>query len=314
MRPALGLSFLFSSILLSPVSAQEVIIPLYLESLANGKTDTLVVGITPGGYIGCDYQNVDAEPVFDPFPDKEDHIGAYVTPGRTWNQPEWCYTPDCMVFYKRGVNKNIQGLFLYDVHFIVPTEALPVIFRWNRSLLPCRTVLNDRDEAESWIEPPVPPENSKAYYGTDIRMDQVDICVFYPLPPVINDSSPLWRPSLHVGIPDSIYYQTFVFDSLGERHGYRNFYVSIDLRVDNQALQEGSTGIRILSNPVKDVLKWESSSPLESWRVLDVSGRVVGNGGGDCRILDVSSLPPGLYLFSGLARNGRTETVKFVKR
>lgn len=137
-----------------------------------------------------------------------------VTPGRTWNQPEWCYTPDC-------------------------------------------TVLNDRDEAESWIEPP---------------------------------------------------------DSLGERHGYRNFYVSIDLRVDNQALQEGSTGIRILSNPVKDVLKWESSSPLESWRVLDVSGRVVGNGGGDCRTLDVSSLPPGLYLFSGLARNGRTETVKFVKR
>ena len=99
------LALALSSLHFASGQEAEFSFKLYMESLANGKKDTLELGISPDGHIGCDYQNVDADVVFDPFLDQQTHIGAFVTPDRQWNEERFQYRR------KIPIHPQLHGLF-----------------------------------------------------------------------------------------------------------------------------------------------------------------------------------------------------------
>ena len=77
-------------------------------------------------------------------------------------------------------------------------------------------------------------------------------------------------------------------------------------------------GLTIYPNPTTHTLTVESASPIRTLTVYDLAGRVMmtvdggANNHSPLRIMDVSSLPNGIYLLRAITDNG-VETARFVK-
>ncbi len=305
-RNPIGAMVLALSFVTGASGQEQFSFKLYLESLANGKKDTLELGISPDGYIGCDYQNMDAEVVFDPFPNQETHIGAFVTPDRQWNEERFQYIPNCMVFSKKGINAE-QGTSeygpLYDVCFLIPSNSLPVILRWDNSQIPCHAGLVDKKLMDGWIDNAGP---QKTHYGTGVSMQDTNSFVLNPLP---DDSEGRFSHRM----PDSIFYQTFVRDSSGIDHGFRNLYLNFTPSSSNES-NLASHDIRITPNPAKESFVYQSNTPLKEWKVYDISGRCILSGSGQQTGIDCSAWPSGMYVFEWVSTNGQKGNIKFIKQ
>ena len=74
------------------------------------------------------------------------------------------------------------------------------------------------------------------------------------------------------------------------------------------------TGLRLHPNPTTHTLTVESDSPIRTLTVYDLAGRVMMtlNGGDAISVMDVSSLPNGIYLLRAVTDKG-VETGRFVK-
>jgi hypothetical protein len=72
--------------------------------------------------------------------------------------------------------------------------------------------------------------------------------------------------------------------------------------------------LRLHPNPTGGTLTVETTSPIREITVYDLSGRVMmtANGGDAISVMDVSSLPNGIYLLRAVTDNG-VETGRFVK-
>lgn len=292
--------------LLGFVSGQESFsFKLYMESLANGKKDTLELGIAPDGYIGCDYENVDADVVFDPFLDQQTHIGAFVTPDRQWNEERFQYIPNCMVFYKKGINTD-QGSSeygpLYDVCIPVPSNSLPAVLRWDKTQIPCHTLLEDKKLMDGWMKSDV----HKTHYGITVLMQKTDSFVLNPLP----DSS---SGNFSYKMPDSIFYQTFITDSAGNDHGFRNLYINFHTSAANENAITPQR-VQIIPNPVSESFYWQSDIPLEEWKIYDISGRKMLQGDASQPSINCHEWPDGLYVFEGITPSKKHYHVKFIKK
>lgn len=73
------------------------------------------------------------------------------------------------------------------------------------------------------------------------------------------------------------------------------------------------SSIALYPNPATDVLRINATTPLKSYQVIDLSGRILASGGGADEI-SVADLTPGLYVLQGQARDGSLSQGKFVKR
>ena len=291
--------------LLGFVSGQESFsFKLYMESLANGKKDTLELGIAPDGYIGCDYENVDADVVFDPFLDQQTHIGAFVTPDRQWNEERFQYIPNCMVFYKKGINTD-QGSSeygpLYDVCILVPSNSLPAVLRWDKTQIPCHTLLEDKKLMDGWMKSDVP----KTHYGITVLMQKTDSFVLNPLP----DSS---SGNFSYKMPDSIFYQTFITDSAGNDHGFRNLYIDFHTSAANENTIT-SQRVQIIPNPVSESFYWQSDTPIKEWEIRNTSGQLILNGANQQNQIHCQGWPNGLYFFTWEDSHGNHGVQKIIK-
>ena len=289
------------------VSGQEEFsFKLYMESLANGKKDTLELGISPDGYIGCDYQNVDAEAVFDPFPDQQWHIGAFVTPDRQWNEERFQYIPNCMVFFKEGINAD-QGISeygpLYDVCIIVPSNSLPAILRWDKSQIPCPTGLVDRKLMDGWIDK---SDVQKTYTGISIAMRSIDSLILNPVP---DDSNGRFQSRM----PDTIFFQTFIRDSVGNDHAFRNLYINFNPSSSNESTQ-ASQYFQIIPNPATESFYWSSDIAIKEWEIRNASGRLILQGDADQTEINCQGWPDGLYFLSLKDIQGNHGIQKIIKR
>ena len=297
----------FALLSLSLIRGQESFsFKLYMESLANGKKDTLELGIASDGYIGCDYENVDADVVFDPFLDQQTHIGAFVTPDRQWNEERFQYIPNCMVFYKKGINTD-QGSSeygpLYDVCILVPSNSLPAVLRWDKTQIPCHTLLEDKKLMDGWM---MKSDVPKTHYGITVLMHKTDSFVLYPLP----DSS---SGNFSYKMPDSIFYQTFITDSAGNDHGFRNLYIDFHTSAANENTIAPQR-VQIIPNPVSESFYWQSDIPLEEWKIYDISGRKMLQGDASQPSINCHEWPDGLYFFEWKYTNGTHGIEKLIKR
>ena len=303
----MGLAAIFLLPALNPASGQEQFsFKLYMESLANGKRDTLELGIAPNGYIGCDYQNMDAEVVFDPFPNQETHIGSFVTPDRQWNEERFQYVPNCMVFSKKGINAE-QGTSeygpLYDVCFLIPSNSLPVILRWDNSQIPCPAGLVDRKAMDGWLDHAEP---QKTHYGISVSMQNTNSFVLNPLP----DGS---EENFSSRMPDSIFYQTFIRDSAGIDHGFRNLYLNFTPSSSNEG-NLASHDLRITPNPAKESFSWQSETSVKEWRIYDFSGKLIRQGNGNQKKVDCKNWPEGVYIFHCIDNLNKIHSKKIIKQ
>ena len=106
------ITFAFSSIAFA-FCQEEFTFKLYMESLANGKMDTLELGASPNGCMGCDYDSSLCSPVFYPFDDTIAHIGAFAVTGEpryfdyenNGNNFDTNYDPplECPIFLKKRI-------------------------------------------------------------------------------------------------------------------------------------------------------------------------------------------------------------------
>ena len=82
----------------------------------------------------------------------------------------------------------------------------------------------------------------------------------------------------------------------------------------NRVSTDNITGLRLHPNPTTHTLTVESASPIRTLTVYDLAGRVMMalNGGDTISVMDVSSLPNGIYLLRAVTDNG-VETGRFVK-
>ena len=304
--PGTILALALSSLHFASGQEAEFSFKLYMESLANGKKDTLELGISPDGHIGCDYQNVDADVVFDPFLDQQTHIGAFVTPDRQWNEERFQYIPNCMVFFKKGINAD-QGSWvggaIYDIFLLVPYNSLPVILRWDRNQIQSPVGITDRNMSEEWtVKSPAP----KRYTGFYLAMNEYDSLILNPVP----DTTEGW---LYFKMPDSIYYQTFITDSNGIDHGFRNLYLDIIAKTSNEE-RPTSTQVRLFPNPASESFFWHSSLPLQEWNVFDASGSLILKGDTEQNEINCQSWPSGLYIFEWISNTGQSGKNKFIKQ
>ena len=133
------ITFAFSCIAFA-FGQEEFTFKLYMESLANGKKDTLELGASPNGLTGCDYDSALCPPVLYPFNDTMSHIGAFAVTGEpryfdyeyNGNNFDTNYDPplECPVFLK----KRIVPL-RYDMVIVFPASAVPIRLSWDSVLL-----------------------------------------------------------------------------------------------------------------------------------------------------------------------------------
>ncbi|HEX2395380.1 MAG TPA: T9SS type A sorting domain-containing protein [Bacteroidales bacterium] len=74
---------------------------------------------------------------------------------------------------------------------------------------------------------------------------------------------------------------------------------------DRDDIAEGQDDIVLYPNPVSEILYVNSEKSVQSFRIVDISGRIVLQQTGIIRNIDISDLPPGIYqviLFTGSER------------
>ncbi|MBO8433386.1 MAG: T9SS type A sorting domain-containing protein [Bacteroidetes bacterium] len=285
------------------VSGQESFsFKLYMESLANGKKDTLELGISPNGCTGCDYDSSLCSPVFYPFDDTIAHIGAFAVTGEpqyfdyeyNGNNFDTNYDPplECPVFLK----KRIVPL-RYDMVIVFPASAVPIRLSWDSVLLSDPTVAS-----------PVLTD-----LRPSLRWDIIDIGSNYK--EWMSECSSFtiggygWGWS---GVPAL----TSIYDSAGNRHRYQYCFIQLglDRTATNEIEKECPNVIKIIPNPVTESFTFYSDMTLQTWRVFNIAGQIIASGAGSQSQVDCHGWNKGLYIFEGISPQMQKYHVKFIKR
>ena len=297
---------------------EEFSFKLYMESLANGKKDTLELGIFPDTYY---FDSRDPypdsllqNPVYDPFADTA-NIGAYVLPNGTYYQDinrdgyQRVYPPYV---------KRFTGLRNTDMYIIVPCQTLPVKLTWDSVHLSseaAKSPLITDWTAEGRPDAPTPGLSFNGY------MDRMSGMTLYSLWQLVQGGYDF----LHeIGYPyfymphlgDSIRMHVAIEDSTGKDHIYKLFFISLgyDATIGTEETIEASSPVAIFPNPVSSTLNIRSCFPLQDWKIYDISGRLIAQGSDDHAEVNCQGWPDGLYFLSWKDIQGNHGIQKIIKR
>ena len=295
------ITFAFSCIAFA-FGQEEFTFKLYMESLANGKKDTLELGASPNGLTGCDYDSALCPPVLYPFNDTMSHIGAFAVTGEpryfdyeyNGNNFDTNYDPplECPIFLK----KRIVPLD-YDMVVVCPASAFPIRLSWDSVLL-----------SNPAIASPVLTDMRPA-----LRWDIIDIGCNYKEWMTEKSSFTIggygWGWS---GVPAL----TSIYDSAGNRHRYQYFFIRLgtDRYASNENKKESAKTIALIPNPASESFCFYSETPLQEWRIFNSTGQIVSAGTSAETEINCKSWPKGLYVFEGITSTQQRHHVKLIKK
>ena len=293
---------------------EEFSFKLYMESLANGKKDTLELGISLNGctYYPLTPDSVLQNPVYNPFADTV-NIGAYVLT----RYPSGNHG-DSYIRTNPPYVKKYTGLRNTDMYIIVPCQALPVKLTWDSVHLSseaAKSPLITDWAAGGRPDAPTPGLSFNGY------MDRMSGMTIYSLWQLVQGG----RDFLHeIGYPyfymphlgDSIRMHVAIEDSTGKDHIYKLFFISLgyDATIGTEEDTEASSPVAIFPNPVSSILNIRSHSPLQEWRIYDISGRLIAQGSDDHAEVNCQGWPDGLYFLSWKDIQGNHGIQKIIKR
>lgn len=309
MKPKHLLPFLATGIAccsLHSIEAQDLL-PVYFESLSNGKKDTLWIGYSADAPTGCSYDSTLCNPVFYPFPDTAFHVGAFAVTGDpqifdydysalSWEE-ERNPPLECPVFLK----KRVVPLG-HDIPVVLPAAAAPVRVSWDSALFAMPAIqmplITDYILSRRWDM--IDREGcSYKFWMTDrssFIVDEMD--------------------SARAQILEGSALSTNVEDSAGNPHRYLAFFVCLgydEYSGNEMSENRAKATVRVFPNPVLSRLSWQSPFRLEWWRISDVSGKVLLQGGNEQVVIEAGAWKPGLYLFDYAGENGEKGCIKFLK-
>ena len=287
---------------------------LYMESLANGKKDTLELGISLNGctYYPLTPDSVLQNPVYNPFADTV-NIGAYVLT----RYPSENHG-DSYIRTNPPYVKKYTGLRNTDMYIIVPCQALPVKLTWDSVHLSseaAKSPLITDWAAGGRPDAPTPGLSFNGY------MDRMSGMTIYSLWQLVQGG----RDFLHeIGYPyfymphlgDSIRMHVAIEDSTGKDHIYKLFFISLgyDATIGTEETIEASSPVAIFPNPVSSTLNIRSCFPLQDWKIYDISGRLIAQGSDDHAEVNCQGWPDGLYFLSWKDIQGNHGIQKIIKR
>lgn len=306
MKTKYGL-FVLSSLFLTNVlwaQTEEFRFKLYLESLANGKKDTLELGVGPNGYgwggnawngwHDCLY-DPELCPVYeDPFFDTVDHIGAFVVPGTDgYRRHHDTLRVRCPYYAKKRI-----GVLQNDMVVVFPASAQPVKVSWDRKLL-----------QSPIVETPV-----LTTFEAGLRYDVIAANKWTPIKIIMSDAQECQVGYSRSGdMYDSLAMCAYIKDSLGGEHPYLYFFVLTgeDRHAWNEDKKKG-TPIVIYPNPFKDGFMIKGVENLQRWEVYSASGKFIASGT-DTKI-DSRDWTSGVYLLFWKDKTENTGFLKVIKK
>ena len=296
------ITFAFSSIAFA-FCQEEFTFKLYMESLANGKMDTLELGASPNGLTGCQYLPATCTPVFYPFNDTLNHIGAFAVTGEPWNfaqedpnSPNSTLPLECPVFLKSKITP-----LAYDIPIVVPASATPVVVRWDSVLLSnpyvATPLMTDWQPQYRW-------DIGGGYIGGQYRL-WMNECSSWIIQELDSSQAHWGHQALYVNIPDSA----------NNPHRYLAFFICLgyDRTFSNESNEKTTQTINILPNPVSESFSWQSDTPIKEWEIHNTSGQLILNGTNQQNQIHCQRWPNGLYFFAWKDSHGNHGVQKIIK-
>lgn len=276
-------------------SGQELHLTLFMESLVNGKTDTVHAGVSLNGFTGCDFDPLSTLPYYEPVADTSQRLGAFIVPAYRRDPATGKKTPVCNVFFKEwiGMSKSSSDFFfLPDLLIVMPSWYLPVKVTWaqdsNTSVMLC-----DEDFQN-------PLDKS---FMLNTRNDTMLII------------EPLIEEHPHYPEPDSLRYQTFVTDTYGNEYAYHNLFLYFpEPAATDESVIAQQTAVQIIPNPATDRFACQCMFPIQKWEVYDISGKIIRTGNGGQNNIYCQDWENGVYIFRWESATGQFGHVKFIKK
>ena len=290
----------FALLSLSLIRGQESFsFKLYMESLANGKKDTLSLGFSANGHDWNDYgfDSTRETPISDFLADTLNRIGAFILPGEGGFG---FLEPSDVLFFKERTAKWNANLTI-----IVPNPALPVRLTWDSSLFLGKWALLTDLNPGGW-----PDSYPSLSEPIEIWMDKSSSGLLESK--WTNDDND--REYYHVFFPTEAYYHEYHPDSAGMFYVYHKLYVWMKESASNNPQTELEGKVVFRQNPVEDILQWTSPLPLRLWKVYDIFGRIIAQGNDSQTQIDCHDWPAGLYFFEWKYTNGTHGIEKLIKR
>ncbi len=298
----LGMSLLYG---LLPAQTEEFRFKLYMESLANGKKDTLELGVGPDGYgwggnepwgvwHDCQYDSTLCPVYTEPFFDTVEHIGAFVVPGTDAFRE---HTDTLRVLCPFYAKKRI-GLLGVDMVVVLPASARPVKVSWDRELM-----------QSPIVETPI-----LTTFEHRARWDR-DASSLSTLKVIMSDKHECEVGKAHgISRYDSVAALAYIKDSMGGEHPYVQFFILTGQ--DRHAAVEdklASSAVEAWPNPVREKFQIRNSVALREWQVYSVTGKRMGTGVRTDTEIDCAAWPSGIYVLYWKAKDGQNGVVKLVK-
>ncbi|MDE5608929.1 MAG: T9SS type A sorting domain-containing protein [Bacteroidales bacterium] len=292
--------------------SQEIMFPLYFESLANGKKDTLWLGFSDDGKENCDFDSTLNLPHPYPIGDTVDRMGAFIVATSfydfevdpdSFTQP---VTPDsikitCLNFLKRRISLQANNLQYDDINIVFPSSTMPVKLWWDSAFL--------RNYHRKIIMTDWP--TSTRY---DVSPYMGGCLLFY----MENHSSYTFDTNCkrNWDIPDSHF---FLDDATQGRHRYQLLFIHSWTRTMLNNKEHTSVSamipcVRITPNPIGDIFIWKSDISLKKWSISDISGKIVFRGNAEQKEISSVIWPAGIYIFGYVTEKGDKGSIKFIKR
>ena len=307
------LALALSSLHVASGQEAESSFKLYMESLANGKKDTLELGVSPNGLDGsdCDYDSLLCGPSYYPFADTNQHIGAFAIQDLyTWFY-QLCPNP---VFVKRWIARTPDYPGTMN-SMIVPLSALPVRIHWDSTLFQSSPM--EIPALTDWNYGGYPDAGIGTVKADMSECSEVCLMTISQYLAFIDSIGPRNIPDQYRyvsegdGDTSDLYIQ--IPDSMGSEHVYRYFSIVYNYRSDNEE-QSLAQAVRIQPNPASEFFSWHSEIPIASWTIHDISGKTILQGSGNQTRIDCQNWPAGLYIFEWLSNTGQSEKNKFIKQ
>ena len=293
-------------LLCEALSAQteEFRFKLYLESLSSGKKDTLELGVGPNGIVGCDYDSTLCTVYTEPFFDTVEHIGAFIVDDEYygnwdahynwWHDQGDTIRVNCPMYLKKRIGK-----LGYDMVIIYPLSELPIVFRWDQSLLQAPMV--QRPVFTNWCS------GGRYCVGQGVK--------WRPLGTYMHSASycELYGYDIPGTRGDSITYLTYIQDSSGKEHIYMHMFVCLGDWTLNEQIEEAESYVKVFPNPAKEKFVWKSEIPIKYWQVFSSTGRIMQEGNGQKQEVDCFCWKSGIYYWRGITMEDRLFIVKFIK-
>ncbi len=279
---------------------EEFSFKLYMESLANGKKDTLELGFSPNGYESYDYgyDSTCETPAIDFRADTLHHTGAFIIPGV--EHFGLCKPTDAVCFKGRTAAWNA------DLCIILPEKALPVQLTWDSALFKNQWIMLSERSMGCW------PDYFPFPALTELWMQESGSCLLESKWDILDEAE---REQFYLFFPTDAYYHEYHPDSAGMFDIYQKFYIwgRNTVGIESQTNQ-GKMALTILQNPVQDILAWKNPSDILDWKIFDLSGRLIRQGNDSQNRVDCHDWPAGLYFLSWKDIQGNHGIQKIIKR